>query len=169
MFFSHSWLVLPQTSSPHRAICPCVLVLKSCAEFIVLIDVHCASSLWYACFSVRREVICLYLRAVTLPKISQQWRAVLTDPEPVDLAYECSHNWTRWFHTILFLSRSSFTATDRQWMHTLCLSGSGQIFWLGFGTWRVTHPVAAIWGVRNTHRTPTRHETQAGAFMICKQ
>lgn len=131
MFFSHSWLVLPQTSSPHRAICPCVLVLKSCAEFIVLIDMHCASSLWYACFSVRREVICLYLRAVTLPKISQQWRAVLTDPEPVDLAYECSRNWTRWFHTILFLSRSSFTATDRQWMHTLCLSGSGQIFLAG--------------------------------------
>lgn len=144
-----------------------VLVLKSCAEFIVLINMHCASSLWGACFSARREVICLYLWAVPLPKISQQWRAVLTDPEPVDLADEHSHDWTQWFHTILFwlealllpLIVNARTLPVRQWPDFLA------------GVWDLVGypPCGSICGVRSTHRTPTRLETQAGAFMICKQ
>lgn len=68
-----------------------------------------------------------------------------------------------------FLTLSCFAATDRQQIHTLRLSGSGQIFWLRLGSWRVTRPVA-VFAVCATHITPpTRHETQAGAFMVCKQ
>lgn len=52
-----------------------------------------------------------------------------------------------------FLTLSCFAATDRQRIHILCLSGSGQIFWLRLGSWRVTRPVAVL-AVCATHIGP---------------
>lgn len=52
-----------------------------------------------------------------------------------------------------FLTLSCFAATDRQRIHILCLSGSGQIFWLRLGSWRVTRPVAVL-AVCTTHIAP---------------
>lgn len=51
------------------------------------------------------------------------------------------------------LTLSCFAAIDRQQIHTLCLSGSGQIFWLRLGSWRVTHLVAVL-VVCTTHIAP---------------
>lgn len=52
-----------------------------------------------------------------------------------------------------FLTLSCFAATDRQRIHIPCLSGSGQIFWLRLGSWRVTRPVAVL-AVCTTHIAP---------------
>lgn len=52
-----------------------------------------------------------------------------------------------------FLTLSCFAATDRQRIRILCLSGSGQIFWLRLGSWQVTRPVAVL-AVCTTHIAP---------------
>lgn len=56
-----------------------------------------------------------------------------------------------WLNSVVshnsFLTRSSFAATDSE------CTGSGQIFWLGFGTWWVTRPVA-LFAVCAAHIAP---------------
>lgn len=95
-----------------------VLVLKSCAEFIVLINMHCASSLWGACFSARSDLFifmgCSLAKNITAMKGS------------FNRSWACWFGrWTLpWLNSVVshdsFLTRSSFAATDSECTHSAC-------------------------------------------------
>lgn len=144
-------------------------VLKPCAEFMT--DKHAVCFLPPRCLFFSKEGCdlfvftgCFLAKNITERKgsfnIYQACQFVTLILRRLNSAV--SHNSS--------LTLSCFAATDRQQIHILCLSGSGQIFWLRLGSWRVTRLVAVL-VVCTTHiaHTHTHPETQAEAFMVCKQ
>lgn len=119
VFSSHSWLVLPQISSPHHAICPCASSKIMCR--IYSSDKHALCFLPLRCllFSEERSDLFIFMGCSLAKNITAMKGSF-------NRSWACWFGrWTLpWLNSVVshdsFLTRSSFAATDSECTHSAC-------------------------------------------------